>query len=80
MSSPSPDQMVFAEDWSDLARFRPMPEIDHGRLRAYRRGRLVSALYNTPLLRANWWFDSTWGYHPGSFLADCRMHLAVQEG
>ncbi|MEZ5924633.1 MAG: Xaa-Pro peptidase family protein [Hyphomicrobiaceae bacterium] len=44
MSTPSPDQMVFADDWSDLARFRPMPEIDHDRLRAYRRGRLVAAL------------------------------------
>ena len=44
MSAASPDQMVVADDWSDLARFRPMPEIDHDRLRAYRRGRLVAAL------------------------------------
>ena len=36
----SPDQMVLADDWSELARHRPMPQIDHARLHAWRMGRL----------------------------------------
>lgn len=44
MSKSSPDRMVATDDWSDLARVRPLPEIDHDRLRTYRKGRLRQAL------------------------------------
>ncbi len=44
MNGPSPDQMVFADDWSNLARFREPPEIDHARLHAYRMGRIKGGL------------------------------------
>jgi hypothetical protein len=43
MTATDPDGMVLADDWSDLARFRPMPEIDHARLRGYRKERLRQA-------------------------------------
>lgn len=34
------DELVLAGDWSDLARHRPLPEIDHDRLRRWRHDRL----------------------------------------
>ena len=39
-----PDQMVFRDDWSDLRRYREMPEIDFDRLHAYRLNRIKSQL------------------------------------
>ncbi len=36
--------MILEDDWSDLSRIREMPEIDVGRLHAYRLGRIRSAL------------------------------------
>ncbi len=44
MQHPSPDQMVMADDWSNLARFKTPPEIDQDRLRAYRLGRIKQGL------------------------------------
>ena len=40
----SPDALVLNDDWSDLSRYRAMPEIDRGRLHAWRMGRLKRAL------------------------------------
>lgn len=37
---PSPDMLVQKDDWSDLAQFRALPEIDTARMLAYRQGRL----------------------------------------
>jgi Xaa-Pro aminopeptidase len=42
-----PDSLVANDDWSNLARFREMPEIDHDRLHAYRIGRIRQALRDT---------------------------------
>ena len=36
----SPDAMVSADDWSNLATHHPMPTIDHARLHGYRQSRL----------------------------------------
>ena len=47
MSTRSPDHMVAQDDWSDLERYMEMPEIDSGRLHAYRAGRIRSALAET---------------------------------
>ncbi len=44
MTHPSPEHMVLADDWSNLARFRTPPEIDQERLRAYRLGRIKQGL------------------------------------
>lgn len=44
MNSLAPGDMVLHDDWSNLARHRDLPDIDHDRLRAYRMGRLKSAL------------------------------------
>jgi len=44
MATLSPDQLVVADDWSDLSRHREMPDIDHDRLHRYRLGRLKQAL------------------------------------
>lgn len=38
--NPSPDAMAMADDWSDLSRFRPLPEIDADRMLAWRQGRI----------------------------------------
>jgi Xaa-Pro aminopeptidase len=38
------DAMINGDDWSDLSRFHPMPEIDHTRLHAYRTQRLKQQL------------------------------------
>jgi hypothetical protein len=35
----TPSVSVVADDWSDLRRFRPMPEIDFQRLDGYRKAR-----------------------------------------
>ena len=40
----SPDQLVLADDWSDLSRIRPMPQIDKARLHSYRTARLKAEL------------------------------------
>ena len=40
----SPDQLIINDDWADLSRIRPIPEIDQGRLYAYRLERLRGAL------------------------------------
>ncbi|MEM8647000.1 MAG: FtsX-like permease family protein, partial [Pseudomonadota bacterium] len=40
----SPDQMVMADDWSNLAQFKTPPEIDQDRLRAYRLDRIKQGL------------------------------------
>jgi hypothetical protein len=40
----NPDKLVLHDDWSDLALYHPMPEIDHDRLRAYRLGRIRASL------------------------------------
>ncbi len=37
---PSPDTFVMSDDWSDLRKFRDLPEIDHDRLLRYRAERL----------------------------------------
>ncbi|MGD9636410.1 MAG: M24 family metallopeptidase [Pirellulales bacterium] len=39
-----PDRMITNDDWSDLSRQRPMPEIDRNRLHRYRTKRLKEAL------------------------------------
>lgn len=44
MSNPTPDQLVTNDDWSDLAQFRDLPEIDFDRLYAYRMARLKTCL------------------------------------
>ena len=36
----NPDQMVLNDTWSDLRRYRDMPEINFDRLLTYRKGRL----------------------------------------
>lgn len=36
----TPDQLVGADDWSDLAAQRGLPQIDHDRMRRYRLGRI----------------------------------------
>ncbi|HSF95377.1 MAG TPA: hypothetical protein VLA52_10155 [Thermohalobaculum sp.] len=41
---PAPDAMVLGDGWSDLARYRALPEIDHGRLHAWRTARLKDQL------------------------------------
>jgi Xaa-Pro aminopeptidase len=38
------DTRLLNDNWSDLSRFRPLPVIDHERLRAYRLGRLRTSL------------------------------------
>ena len=40
----SPDGMIETDDWSDLARVRPLPDIDRARMLAYRQGRLRQAM------------------------------------
>ena len=35
-----PDAMVTRDDWSDLAQYRPLPEIDAQKMLAYRQGRI----------------------------------------
>ncbi|MBT4039919.1 MAG: aminopeptidase P family protein, partial [Rhodospirillales bacterium] len=47
MATSTPDQMVAADDWSDLRRIREMPEIDFARMYAYRMGRLRACLQET---------------------------------
>ncbi|MER8427907.1 Xaa-Pro peptidase family protein [Mesorhizobium sp. M1403] len=42
--TPSPDGLILRDDWSDLRKFRPMPDIDFKRLDGYRKGRLRSAM------------------------------------
>jgi Xaa-Pro aminopeptidase len=44
MSPSSPDSMVLQDDWSDLRRYREIPEIDFDRLHTYRMERIKSAL------------------------------------
>ncbi len=44
MSPYSPDSMVLQDDWSDLRRYREIPEIDFSRLHSYRLERIKSAL------------------------------------
>ena len=44
MNDMSPDQMVFADDWANLTRFRAPPVIDHDRLQRYRQDRLRAGL------------------------------------
>ena len=44
MSKFSPDHMVDNDDWSNLARYREMPDIDFEKLYAYRVQRIKSAL------------------------------------
>ena len=40
-----PDSLVVSDDWSDLRRFRALPEIDMDRLYAYRVGRLREQMH-----------------------------------
>ena len=40
----SPDSMILQDDWSDLRRYREIPEIDFDRLHTYRIERIKSAL------------------------------------
>jgi len=40
----NPDRFLSEDDWSDLRTYREMPEVDFGRLQAYRLGRLRLAL------------------------------------
>ena len=40
----TPDQMVMSDDWSDLARFRQLPEIDVDRMHRHRTRRLKDAM------------------------------------
>ncbi|RZV44752.1 MAG: aminopeptidase P family protein, partial [Acidimicrobiales bacterium] len=40
----TPDELVLADTWSELARTREMPPIDHDRMRKYRSGRLQAEL------------------------------------
>ncbi|MER9370483.1 Xaa-Pro peptidase family protein [Mesorhizobium sp. M0518] len=42
--TPSPDGLILRDDWSDLRKFRPIPDIDFKRLDGYRKGRLRSAM------------------------------------
>ncbi|ESX09701.1 peptidase M24 [Mesorhizobium sp. LSJC265A00] len=44
MIGPGPDGLILRDDWSDLRKFRPMPDIDFKRLDGYRKGRLRSAM------------------------------------
>jgi len=44
MSPSSPDSMVLQDDWSDLRRYREIPEIDFDRLHTYRMERIKSEL------------------------------------
>ena len=44
MAAPSPDQLVLEGGWSDLSRYREMPEIDFERLKHYRISRLREML------------------------------------
>ena len=37
---PTPDELIRHDDWSDLARFHPLPIVDKDRLHRYRLGRL----------------------------------------
>lgn len=46
MSSETPDQMVTADNWSDLRRTREMPEIDFDRMHRYRMDRIRNSLRN----------------------------------
>ncbi|RWI85414.1 MAG: aminopeptidase P family protein [Mesorhizobium sp.] len=39
-----PDDHILRDNWSDLRKFRPMPDIDFKRLDAYRKGRLRAAM------------------------------------
>ncbi|MES0049997.1 Xaa-Pro peptidase family protein [Mesorhizobium sp. M0053] len=41
---PGPDGLILRDNWSDLRKFRPMPDIDFKRLDGYRKGRLRSAM------------------------------------
>lgn len=40
----APDSLVFNDDWSDLRRYRPLPEIDTDRMLAYRLERIRNEL------------------------------------
>ncbi len=40
----SPDARVLDDDWSDLSRIRPLPNVDHARLYAYRTERMRASL------------------------------------
>lgn len=40
----SPDAHILKDDWSDLSRIRPLPDVDHARLYAYRTGRMRASL------------------------------------
>ncbi|MBE2274940.1 MAG: aminopeptidase P family protein [Rhodobacteraceae bacterium] len=40
----TPDSRILSDDWADLSRFRPLPEIDQNRLFTYRLGRIRDAL------------------------------------
>ena len=44
MNPTSPDLMILQDNWSDLRRYREVPEIDFDRLRTYRMERIKSAL------------------------------------
>ena len=44
MNPSSPDSMILQDDWSDLRRYREIPEIDFDRLHTYRMERIKSAL------------------------------------
>ena len=44
MNPTSPDLMIPQDNWSDLRRYREVPEIDFDRLRTYRMERIKSAL------------------------------------
>ena len=39
-SKPTTDQLVAVDDWSDLRKFRDLPDVDMDRLMDYRIGRL----------------------------------------
>ncbi len=47
MNDVTPDQMILDDDWSNLSKFKEMPEVDHDRLRRYRLGRIRSGLEET---------------------------------
>ncbi len=47
MSENNPDNMVLNDGWSDLSRFRPLPDIDFDELHRYRLQRIRQALKKT---------------------------------
>lgn len=43
-ATPTADELVLGDDWSDLRRFRPMPDIDFQRLDRYRKARFKAVM------------------------------------